>query len=299
MRDQAGHRIKLFVPLLLITTLTTGCMQLADVFQPTTPQGPGDAYPDYLGTDASTIVVEISHAPGALWDEDTPAEQHFVQEIERITNKNVEIVTNASIPAKGDDYIYSITELIDFHKQHQTVEATEDRVVMHALFLDGKLGGHIAGVAFAPHAFAIFKGSIQEATCPNDEPACYGIAQPDPETCTEEEDPLTACQPVRQGVEEWKLTRAVAIHEAGHLFGLVNCPLPMVEDREMTDDPRPETDDNPGLCHSENDESVMYWQVAVANDDILDLLEEGDVPWQFDEHDIQDARAFQSEQGSG
>lgn len=302
MRDNPSERFTLIIPLLMAAALTGGCTQLGDAFQSPfqdSHQDPGDAYEEYLAGDASTILVEISHVPGALWDESTPAEQEFIQELERITDKNVKVETNASLPNQGPDYVYGISELVQLHREHQSIEATDDQIVMHALFLDGEYGGHIAGVAFAPHAFALFKGSIEEVTCENDEPACYGVAQPDPETCSDAGDPLFACQPVRQGVEEWKLTRAVAIHEAGHLLGLVNCPLPMVEDHEMTEDPQPDEEGNPGLCHSANEGSVMHWQVDVANEGVQDLLEEGDVPWRFDDLDIQDARAVQDEASSG
>lgn len=298
MREHLARGSTLVIPLVMVALLTGGCMQLVDGLQPSR-QGPGDAYEDYLAGEASTLVVEIDHVPGSLWDEGTPAEEDFIREVERITNKNVVVETNASLPQQGPDYVYDVPQLMELHQEHRSIEATDDRIVMHALFLDGEYGGHVAGIAFAPHAFAVFKGSIEEITCENDEQACYGVAQPDPETCSDAEDPLLSCQPVRQGVEEWKLTRAVAIHEAGHLLGLVNCPLPMVEHHEMTEDPQPETEGNPGRCHSANEGSVMHWQIDVANDDLQELLEEGDVPWRFDENDIQDARAVQSGQASG
>lgn len=267
-----------------VLVLASGCTQaFPQAFQPE-PQGPGDAYDQYLAGDAGTILVEVHHAPGALWADE--AEADFVRELERITEKDVRIETNQSLPSNGEDYVYSISELVAFHEERASSEGEDGEVVMRALLLDGELGGNTAGLAFAPSTFAVAMGTIRDApyTCENDALVCAN------------EGDLLSGQDPSPAVEEWKLARAIAIHEAGHLVGLVNCPLPMVEDREMSDDPAPEQDGNAGRCHSENDGSVMFWQLGYgwSSFEPDDVIEGGDVPWQFDAHDVQDARAAQS-----
>lgn len=268
-----------------VLILASGCTQaIPQAFQPE-PQNPGDAYEDYLAGTADTLRVEVHYSPGALWADEAQAD--FVQELERITQKDVDIVTNQSLPSNGDDYVYSLVELIEFHEERAGEQPDEDTAVMHALLLDGELGGDTIGLAFAPTTFALSMGTVRDSshTCPNGSDVCAS------------EGDLMAGEPPTPSIEEWKFARAVGIHEAGHLFGLVNCPLPMVVDREMTEDPQPEQEGHAGRCHSQNEDSVMFWQVDYdwENLEEQDIVEEGDIPWQFDENDVQDARALQSQ----
>lgn len=256
--------------------LLPGCLQVLQGGPPG-PRGPGQAYESYLGPGADTVVVEIDHVPGALWDESTPAEEDFVDQIERITGKEVRIETNASLPPQGSDYRYSVAELYELRDEYRSIEEGNGTVVMHALFLDGEFQGRTVGLAFAADTFAIFKGTIEDSgnTCENDADVCG--------------DPANALLVDQDSVPEWAFTRAVAIHEAGHLAGLVNCPLPMVQDHEMDEDPNPNTTQNEGRCHSSNQDSVMTWQLE-AEGEAGDVVEGGEVPWTFDENDLRDAR---------
>ncbi len=255
-----------FAVFAVLLVASSGCATLTEAFREAGDQftpgdrGPGSKHAAYLAGDTDTILVEISHSPGALWDQNRNAEDHFIQQIERITQKNVEIVSKQELPRHGQDYRYSLQELRDFHAEYQEHEDSEDTVVMHALFLDGKYDRErVAGVAFGAEAWALFMGEIRDITCSNDALLC-------------------------DGVREWRVVRSVAIHEAGHLLGLVNCPLPMTHDREYTQDG--------DQCHSTNEDSVMYWAVVVRRG-LTSLIGEQDVPWQFDQHDLNDARAIQ------
>lgn len=259
----------------LVTVLValSGCAQLADRLQDVTntvnpDRGSGSHHEKLLAGDTDTLLLEISHSQGAMWDSDTRAERDVKQQLARITDKQIRVTSSQDLPSKGEDYRYSSEELRSYHEEYQDREDTEDRVVMHGLFLDGKYERqNTAGLAFAGSGFALFKGEIRDVTCSNDALVC-------------------------DGVREWKVTRAVTIHEAGHLFGLVDCPLPMVEDHEMDQDPNPDTQQNEGKCHSENNDSVMFWKVERSGG-LEDLIGGGDVPWEFDSDDVQDARAIQ------
>lgn len=255
-----------FAVFAVLLVASSGCATLTETFREAgerfTPgdKGPGSKHAEYLGGDADTLLVEISHTPGATWGDDR-AEDAFIQEVERLTGKDVEIEMDDQLPAKGDDYRYTSQELREFHAQHQDNEDGEGTVVMHILFLDGKFQEeNVAGLAFASAGAALFMGEIKDMTCENDDFLC-------------------------DGVREWRVVRSVAIHEAGHLAGLVNCPLPMTEDREATDE-------DGGECHSANEDSVMYWAVVVRRG-LQNLIADQDVPSTFDEHDMNDAQAAQ------
>lgn len=258
----------------LVTLLValSGCAQVIDRIQDVAPgqdRGAGSHYEKLLAGDTDTLHLEISHSQGALWDRDTDAKEDVKQQLRRITNKQVTVSTSQDLPSKGDDYPYTLEQLRSYHGDHEDHEDTDEEVVMHGLFLDGKYEREgVAGLAFAGSGFALFKGTIRDVTCSNNDPLCTG------------------------GVKEWKVTRSVAIHEGGHLFGLVDCPLPMVEDHEMDQDPNSDTSKNEGKCHSDNNDSVMFWKVERSGG-LQDLIGGGDVPWQFDNDDVQDARAIQ------
>jgi hypothetical protein len=76
-----------------------------------------------------------------------------------------------------------------------------------------------------------------------------------------------------------EIERAVTIHEAGHLLGLVNL---VYESPIVHEDP-----DNPG--HSSNDNSVMYW--AIESNDVGNFIT-GNLPDEFDEDDKSDLKGI-------
>ncbi len=253
-----------FAVLAVVLIASSGCATLTERFADVVDgnQGPGSKLEAYLAGDADTLLVEISHSPDALWDTSERGDEQFTQQLERITGKTVEIVAQNQLPSNGDEYRYSTQELRSLHEQHKDNEDEQGTVVMHALFLDGKYEREgVAGLAFAADGWAIFKGTIRDITCTNNALVC-------------------------DGVREWRVTRSVAIHEAGHLFGLVNCPLEMQTDREATHQ------GDSGECHSSNEDSVMYWAVEVRRG-LNNLIMEEEVPWQFDQNDVNDARAVQ------
>lgn len=242
----------------LLALSLSGCAQLVQSFQDQVSgqRGPGANYEAYLTGDRK-LVVELDHSPGALWDRSTDADEDFRRQIERITAKDVEIRVNNELPDRSEDYAWSPSELRELHSQHQDLSSNQERVVMHALFVDGRSGANSdsVGVAYDADAFALFEGKIDDVSSAN------------------------GCAIACGGPQQWKVMRAVSIHEAGHLLGLVNSPLPMVTPHEDPDH----------KAHSDNSDSVMFWKVENSGG-ISDLFGGGDVPWQFDSDDIQDAK---------
>lgn len=252
------------VPVLVVAVALAGCQNLPGTGA---DERVGAKYEDYL-TGGGVLIVEIDHAPNNAPSAD--AKQGFREELERITEKRVELRVNQQLPSKGQSYVYSVSELRELTEQFQDEEDRTDVVVMHALFVDGRVeNNRVAGLAFQSDAFAIAMGTMKENTCPDGSICLSGR-------------PSLSCA-----------LEAVMIHEAGHLLGLVGITLPMVNDHEMKQDPNPDTPQNEGEGHSDNEDSVMWWQVELGPQ-LVNLFDRGcqDIPNQFDAEDMRDAKSL-------
>lgn len=158
-------------------------------------------------------------------------------------------------PGQAGDGGWSSDELRSLNRQHQDLETEGARVVTHVMFLDGRHeAGGVLGVAFGHDFVAIFSQEVQDV-------------------CTN----ALLCPGVQDILE------AVTTHELGHILGLVDNGVPMVEDHEA------ETcQDRPDEGHSTNTRSVMYCQVETVS--ILSILGDGP-PTNFDGQDRADLRA--------
>lgn len=86
-----------------------------------------------------------------------------------------------------------------------------------------------------------------------------------------------------------EVERAVAIHEIGHVLGLVNRGVPRIHG-ELSDDDC--------ACHSNDPESVMYKSAdSDANPAFLAGSESSTISYRYAEEDIADIRAFQAQYG--
>jgi hypothetical protein len=81
---------------------------------------------------------------------------------------------------------------------------------------------------------------------------------------------------------EEQLEQRAAVHEWGHILGLVNCGIPMLAPRE----------DPSSRCHSTNNESVMGG--ALVNPTEQTLKDSGGFTLEFDQNDLNDVAAFQA-----
>lgn len=244
----------------------SGCTQLLDDLENNVQRGPGSNYENYLTGDRR-LVVELDHSPGALWDSGTQVDEHVRRQLERITAKDVRIRTSEDLPDRGNNYAWSTSQLRQLHQDYQDLSSDDSKVVMHALFVDGEYQDpNTLGLAYGAQVFATFQGKIGDISCANDAALCTGG-----ETRT------------------WKVNRAITVHEAGHLFGLVASPLPMVQDHLMEQDPNPDTpEDEAGDSHSSNEDSVMYYAVETRRG-VTNIFGGEAPPYQFDQYDRQDA----------
>jgi hypothetical protein len=253
------------VALLLLAAVAAGCTN------PLGGGGPGAKWEDYA-TGGGVLLIEVDHSPGAA------PSQRVIDAVKRelgdLTGKTVDVTMTAELGSRGASAVYSLDELRQMHDDFQDEEDRRGVVAMHALFVDGCIqqcgSGGPAGIAFTGDAFAIAMGAIRAFTCPDGSITCLGEA------------------------EESNAVRAVAIHEAGHLVGLVNLGLPMVQAHEMEEDPAPNQAGHQGEGHSRNENSVMWWQVELSIG-LQNLISRGaQIPFEYDAQDLQDAAVARS-----
>ena len=162
-----------------------------------------------------------------------------------ITIKSVE--TDFSI-----DSVWSSDDVRDARWEHGDDAMDSDTLHWYFLFPSGTYTDEsVLGVAVDASTIAIFKDSVDEAE------GFFG-------------------RPSNEEVE-----RAVTVHEAGHLLGLVN----LVYQSPIAH----EDSSHPG--HSNNEDSVMYW--AIESNDVGNFIS-GNLPDQFDDDDKSDLQGMAS-----
>lgn len=255
-------------PILLVAVLLApalaGCVDeipgLGDRVAP-----PGALAADYLRPGYRTVEIVILAEAGAEPNRAALADAEPV--LEDAIGKPVQITIRSDLRAKGEGGVYTTEELRALEREVRTWWTAGDLAVIHALYLAGKhTEENTIGLAYGGSSLAFFIGRIKEGTVADGSTVPVVEANP-------------GGAPERRYME-----RAVLVHEVGHLLGLVNAGIPMVEPHE---DP-----ENPG--HSSNPESVMYATVDHP-DELYAHLESGnDIPYRFDEADLADLRAFAS-----
>ena len=186
-----------------------------------------------LRDDVPNVVLEVDSAPGVrLSDRAVVAlERHLGEH----GGKDVEVERHERLPAQD---VYDAQTLVELTREHRSATSSVDTVVIHVLTLPGRFEQEGAmGVSFLSTAFAVFVDAIAETL------------------------PPSASGPEYEA--------AVASHELGHLFGLVN--LTGVGGFH-------EDDNHPG--HSTNGDSVMHGAVEVSP-----LALGGSPPTVFDDDD--------------
>ncbi len=146
-----------------------------------------------------------------------------------LRSRLAEVVNKDSIEIRVDDVIdgrdrWSSSQIQGLERSHKDAQTGGSQVVTWVVYLDGQFDdGGVAGVTIGYDIIGMFAEAIDNAC-----------------------GPLSLCFGAEQSIEG-----AVLVHEFGHAIGLVNRGVDMVEPHE---DP-----EHPG--HSDNRNSVMWWQV--------------------------------------
>lgn len=261
---------------------------------------PSDPAAFLLRAPYSDLVVEVDYVEGR---EPSPgALSHLVDVVEDATRKrSVELLgpTVVEVEDPGPDAAWNHSERWALHERTYSLDdphakGAGDAAVLHVLYLNGGIGdegrqrevatGHV--VFIAPDGI---DGDGDVWICNQDVGVCEQVNVTAPPTG--HDDAL-----YRETLETYLL-----VHGVGHALGLVDAPLPMVEDRLAGW--------QACQCHSTSKDSVMGvyhkdWINGVVDKvprwrDTRELLWNDllDVPITFDEHDIEDIRAFQRANG--
>lgn len=196
------------------------------------------------GPSSSEVAIEVIVEKGAG---PFPATVSRVQDVvASVTQKRV-VVTATEATAGAPSGNWSQQQILDFADRHATVEARSDRPVLRFLALSDQFAAdsNAIGVAVRGDVFAIFTQHVRRSASPL--------------------------------VDAASIEKAVAVHEIGHLLGLVDIVL----DRDRDDPEHP--------FHSRNRRSVMFWAIET---DLVSQVLGGPPPDTFDSDDLADLAAI-------
>lgn len=215
----------------------------------------------------SRLVIEMDIVPGFEPYEAHPA--RLAELIDDVVDKpdGVEAAMDGALEPAGAEHAWTFDELQDLADRTFDRELPGDAIGIHILFVDGHSSsdtssGVVLGLAWASTHIAMFAQTIQDVCAASVLPAALREEQ-----CRQAE-------------------LSILLHEAGHLLGLVDNGLPMVQPHR---DPDPEHG-----AHDADDGCVMYWayEGGALFDAIGDrLLGGGDSSIGFDQECLADLAA--------
>lgn len=207
--------------------------------------GPGDQprFVEYIrATPYPALRLEIDIVPG--WEPRNGVENDLIAGLTGLLDKpgGITSVHDDALMSMGADHAWTFAELNAMAQATFDDGAGPDTISMHLMFVDGHHAddsdtGRILGIAWGHTHIVMFAQTIEE-TCAN----ALGLVGP---------------------VRDRMCTAAhlsILTHEVGHLLGLVDNGLPMVE---------PHKDPDHG-AHDVDDACVMYW--AYEGADVVDVL---------------------------
>lgn len=197
---------------------------------------------EFLGATFSGVRIEIDSSDGhALTDR---ARAALEDRLLRHGNKDrIDHAGGSTVPSQEE---YSDDDLRQIAAEHRSAIGPDGWLTMYVLVLDGRHEeDDVVGLAFDASSFAIFPEQIQGGLL---------------------------------GLSYDRYEEAVAVHELGHLFGLVN----LSGEGSFHED-----GDHPG--HSANEGSVMFWRVEDAS---LTSFFDGGPPTRFDADDRREMDAI-------
>ncbi len=205
---------------------------------------------DYLLDEPYTrLVIEVDAMEGRVLPEQV--ETLLVQVTQELVDKpdGVEMIYDTTLASTGHDREWDADAMDEGARRHFDLEVDGHTTKIHLLLLDGhrhKGGEAILGSAWDHRYIALFMDGIKDA-CTQGNGGGSLTSQ--------------SCMSVQLGV---------TVHEIGHVLGLVNNGLNMVQPHEDLEHPR----------HDPNPDCVMYWAYerrAVVNK-IDEALEAGESP---------------------
>ena len=207
---------------------------------------PGDFNKDFLGNDYSRILVEIDYVEGH--GPNTDALDHFRTVIERESRKEVSFEIDDAISSQ--DTAYDLYEINDLEKEHRDRFRGGNTAVMYFLYLDGEFSesSSVVGVSYHGSSVAIFQEKLEEAATLR--------------------------------ISPMEIERAVLVHEAGHLYGLVEINYQSEHDHQDQNYPH-HCDHTDAFGHHD---CVMFWAIESTNAGSFDAYYNqvvGDVPNDF------------------
>lgn len=215
---------------------------------------------DHVSAERYTgLLVEIDHvrgkapASGAL-DRAAARVEQLAQGGHLGIPDGIRIVVDQEIDPFGGDVVHTFRNLAEIEPGLRTLTPAANESSIHVLYVDGRYEGDdgdglVLGFAAPGSWMVMFKDNIERAC---------------------QDSPLLAL-PTLVGLADQVCTVAEAstfVHELGHLFGLVNNGIPMVEPHEDLDHP----------AHDIDRDCIMYWLVerSGAVDIIAERFQLGD-----------------------
>lgn len=200
----------------------------------------------YLSAEVPKLVIEVDAVKGA--EPSDAALATLRERLAEITDKPGGVELLATETFSNDRTRWSEDDIIAVQRAQRDRFSTPTAIVLYVLSVRGTYAANddALGLAYSSSAFVLFTEHIRQV----------------------------AATPL---VSSSAIERAVAVHEMGHVFSLLNIGYTSPRERE---DPRHE-------AHSSNADSVMYW--AIDNVGVADLLGGRTAPPStFDEDDRAD-----------
>lgn len=199
---------------------------------------------DYLLADRyERLALEIDVVPG--FEPRAQAESRLVQRLDDLLGKpgGIRTVYDEQLEFRGDGYEWSLEALQTLAAETFDPASSDGEIRIHVMFVNGRyvapdVTGTVLGLAWGHTHVAMFEEAI-EGSCAD---AGLGLVGPLMEQ---------ACSEAEYGV--W-------LHEIGHIIGLVDNGLDMVESHDDPDHPP----------HDASEECIMYW--AYDGSALVDLI---------------------------